>query len=86
MALEDARHTVADLLPLVNDVGLPLHVEHYDDFSGGVTPILEEPGELYMRRCTMALWEAALETTHRPGVPYTVTPEGMVHLQSRKEQ
>jgi len=64
-AIEDARW---EETLMVNALGEPLDVDRYADYTRITTPGLEITGELYLRRCSLALFEAA-----RDAVPSNVT-------------
>lgn len=64
---------------VLNALGQPVDLEAYDDFARVMAPGGEVPGELYLRRCTWALFEAARDTPP-PQLGYYVRGDGVVAL------
>lgn len=73
-ALEDALLHEA---LLVNAVGEALDLDQYADYTRLAAPGLEVQGDLYLRRCSLALFEAALDTVPS-NLPYHVDNAGIV--------
>ena len=70
---------LADHPAPLGDDGRALGAEDYLDFTSLQTPGLEVPGELYLRRCTLALFAASTEADV-PLLPYGVQDNGIVTL------
>lgn len=75
-ACEDA--TLEEAL-LVNDLGQPVTLDEYEDFTRLYVRGIEIPGNLYLRRCTPALFHAAIDTPPAR-LRYIVRQDGAVTL------
>ena len=73
-ALQDARWEEA---MMVNALGEPLDVDRSEDYTRVTTPGLEVAGELYLRRCSLALFEAARDIVPS-SMAYHVDEHGVV--------
>ena len=73
-ALDDARLEEAFLL---NAIGEPVDADQYTNYTRLAAPGLEVEGDLYMRRCSLALFEAARDTVPS-SLPYHVDAHGVV--------
>lgn len=83
--LEDARGYLEGKPGLLDELGVPLDVEEYMDFTRVAEPGLEVTGELYLRRCSLALFEEAYTTPDRSAVPYHIWDNGVVGLGTPQE-
>ena len=73
-AMEDARLEETCLL---NATGSPVDADQYTNYTRFAAPGLEVEGDLYMRRCSLALFEAARDTVPS-SLPYHVDAHGVV--------
>ena len=73
-ALDDARLEETFLL---NATGEPMDVEQYTNYTRFAAPGLEVEGDLYMRRCSLSLLEAARDAVPS-SLQYHVDAHGVV--------
>ena len=73
-ALGDARW---EETMMSNALGEPIDIDIYTDYTQMTAPGLEVAGEIYVRRCELALFEAARDTVPS-SVPYHVNAFGVV--------
>ena len=78
-ALDDARDRWPDG-HVLSEIGEPLTFDQYTDYSPVTTPGLEVAGELYVRRCTLMLFEASHAQAGPLGLDWHVSPEGRATL------
>ena len=80
-ALDDA---LLEEALLVNALGEEVDVDQYYDYTRVTTPGLEVDGELYLRRCTLAVFEAARDAVPSALRYYTRT-DGYLDLEKEGE-
>ena len=81
-ALDDA---LLEEALLVNAFGEAIDLDQCDDYTRITTPGLEVDGELYLRRCTLALFEAARDAVPSALGYYTRT-DGYLELEKKERR
>lgn len=80
-ARDDAEHYVETTkMMLMDELGSRLQPDDAVDLTTMLESVLEVARELYLRRCSLALYEEAYTTPDRSTLAYTIGADGVVRL------
>ena len=80
-AREDAEHYVETTkMMLMDELGSRLHPDDAVDLTTIAESVLEVASELYLRRCSWALYEETYTAPDRSTLAYTIGADGVARL------
>jgi hypothetical protein len=80
-AIEDGTHYAeTHNLHLMDELGFPVWPDDCTDLTTLTDGVVEVGGDIYLRRCSLALYEEAYTAPDRSTLAYTIGADGVVRL------